>query len=101
MKVLEFGPTLFRLPDDFVGGVPEALRVLAAAWEAGFQRTPSQKRRGRPSKISEAYDLYREERLGKFFKAVSEGATFDGLMLFMEGEEPVLQEVDLDGWEDE
>jgi len=33
MKLIEFGPTLFRLPDDFVGGIPAALRALADAFD--------------------------------------------------------------------
>jgi hypothetical protein len=100
VKIIEFGPTWFRLPDDFVGGVPEALRALADAYEAGFKRTSSQKRRGRPSKLTEAYDTYREERIGKFFRAIAEGATLDGLLTLMEGtSEADLKEVDVDrGW---
>jgi len=101
MKILEFGPTLFRLPDDFVGGVPEALRALADAYDEGFERTDSQKRRGRPTKLSAVYDEFRvTERLPKFFKAVEEGAKFDGLLLLMETDDggKTLEAKD-DGWE--
>ena len=85
MRLIEFGPTLFRLPDDFVGGIPEALRALADAYADGISRTESQKRPGRPSKATVAYDAFREERLDKFFKAAEEGAKLDGLIVLMEG----------------
>jgi hypothetical protein len=97
MKLIEFGPTLFRLPDDFVGGIPAALRALADAFDKGFTRTQSQKRPGRPSKLSVIYDKYRDERLQKFWRAVSEGATLDGLLILMDGDESNLTETK--GWD--
>jgi len=101
MKIIEFGPTLFRLPDDFKGGVPEALRALADYYETGPKQTQSQKpRRGRPTKAATAYDEFRNERLGKFFAAIEEGASLDGLIALMEGDASEIEEVDIDrGWE--
>ena len=81
-------------PDDFIGEVPEALRLLADAFEKGFEKTHCQKRRGRPSKLSQTYDLYRGERLAKFWIAVSEGAKIDGQLILMEGDEKELSAVD-------
>jgi len=100
MKIIEFGPTLFRLPDDFKGGVPEALRALADYYETGPTATSSQMpKRGRPSKATSAYDDFRSERRGAFFEAVDEGAQFDGRLVLMEGDANGLKEVDLDeGW---
>lgn len=98
MKIIEFGPTLFRLPDDFQGGVPEALRELANVYEE-LSKTPSQKKAGRPSTVSKRYEDFRVERLGKFLSAVEEGGKLDGLISLMEGDVENLTEVDIDeGW---
>lgn len=100
MKIIEFGPTLFRLPDDFAGGVSEALRLLADYYESSPSQTPSQRpKRGRPPKVATAYDEFRTDRREKFFAAVAEGAKLDGLISLMEGDADQLAEVDIgEGW---
>lgn len=100
MKIIEFGPLLFRLPDEFAGDVPEALRLLADYYASAPSQTPSQHpKRGRPTKVATAYEEFRDERREKFFTAVAEGARLDGLISLMQGDESQVDEVDIDkGW---
>jgi len=98
VKIIEFGPTFFVLPDEFVGGVAAALRLLADYYESKPKQTESQQEtRGRPTKVAVEYERFRKERLGKFVTAVSEGAKLDGLISLIEGDVVSLQEVDIDG----
>lgn len=100
MKLIEIGPTWFRLPDDFIGGVPEALRALASYYESRPKQTPHQaKKKGRPTKAAVKYEDFRCERLGQFFEAAKENARLDGLICLMEGDVGSLYEIDIDkGW---
>jgi hypothetical protein len=97
MKLIEFGPTLFRLPDEFTGGVPEALRLLADEYEKGFERTSIQRKGGRPSNAAKMFDEFRRERVERFWKVVEEGGRLDGLLELMEGDSSGLEVVD--NWE--
>jgi len=95
MKILEIGPVLFKLPDDFSGGLSDALRLLADYHElpkTERKRLSRPSKRGTPDRPKE-YQAFRESRLGEFFAAVKEGYKVHGSVCMMEGDETKLKEM--------